>query len=233
METDSNRSSTNQNLTDGLKIKSHSGKIYTLRQYEKKSYIDRKGEEKELIVFNVQNSNKKKIGTITQYTTQERLESLIERYENPNHMKPFEIIARIGNNNGFPYVLLSEPVRAWNNVLIDDEVLIEIENEKGQIITDICHNVSKIGTAKTNNTKSGGSYNVNLSRMRRFYIDNDGKQAILSTSEFKQDKSKAFLHDGMLVKVRVSPDSENQNFFLADSMIEDVNRLLKRSKEDD
>lgn len=227
-----NRSSINDCLKDGLKIKSRSGKTYTLRQYDSKTYVDRKGEEKTLIAFNVQNSGKKKIGTVTQYTTQERLESLIERYENPNHMKAFEIIARIGNNNGFPYVLLPEPVRAWNNVLIDDEVTVEIENEHGQIITDICHHIAKIGTAKTNSTTSGGSYNINLSRMRRYYLDEDGKQAILSTEEYKKDHSKTFLHDGMLVKVRVSPDSENQNYLLADSMIEEAERLQKRSKKD-
>lgn len=226
-----NRSSTNE-LYDGQKIVSRSGKIYTLKQYETKQYIDRKGEEKELIVFSVKDSHKKNIGSVTQHTTEERLLSLINRYDEPNHMKQFDFIARIGNNNGFPYVLLPEPLRAWNDVLIDDEVSIEITNTDGQTITDIAHHVTKIGTAKTNSTTSGGSYNINLSRMRRFYLDDNGNQWILPIEEYKKNPSMAFLKNGMLVKVTVKPDSENQNYFLADSMIEDVKLLQRRSKEE-
>lgn len=217
---DSNRSSTNPNLTDGFQIKSRSGKTYTLKQYQIKEYIDRDGIEKQLIVYSVKDNHKKNIGNVTQYTTMERLQSLVNRYEEPNHMAGFEFIARIGETNKLPYVVLPEPLRAWNDVLVDDELSIEITNTDGQTITDICHHVSMIKT----------TYIVNLSRMRRYVLDDDGNQSILSTEEYKKiNKSKLFIKKGMLVKIKVIPET-NVDFNLADSMIEDVDRLIKKTK---
>lgn len=219
---DENRSSVNEELKNGLILKSRSGKLYTVTQYQTVAYTDRDGSDKELITYKLTDSHRKKIGTVTQYTTQERVMSVIERYENPNHMSEFEYIARIGEVNGFLYVGLPEPLRDWNDVLIDDELEIIIEKKNGQKITDICHHVSK----------NNATYIINLRRMRRYFLDDDGNQCILSLEEYKKiNKSQLFIKKGDVVKVRVIPDSANQNLFLADSMIEDVKLLRKRSGE--
>ena len=219
---DGNRATENELMKDGRKISSPSGKIYTLRKYEIIPYINREGIERDFISFKVTDSTKKKIGTVTNYTTEERLHSLIYRFENPEHMEKAEFIARVGETNGFLYIIVPEPVRSWANIYVDDSIDIKLQKKDGLAAEDVLHHISMLKT----------SYIVNLRRIRRFLSEKDehGNNLILSTEEFRSGKFRKdlFLKKGDLVKVSLIPKPEYQNFFFADSMKEDVERLKKK-----
>ena len=220
-----NRATENSQITDGRKLSSPSGRTYTLRQYETVSYTDRNGEEREFISFKITDSAKKKIGTVTNYTTEERLRSLIRRYENPEHMEKIDFVARTGETNGFLYIIIPEPIRGWADILVDDSVDLRIEKKDGSFIEDIQHHVSMLKS----------SYIVNLRRIRRFTREKDekGNPIILSTEQFRSGKfrNELFLKKGDLVRITLIPQPDYQDFFFADSMKEDVELLKKRESE--
>ena len=222
---DGNRATENELMKDGRKISSPSGKIYTLRKYEIIPYINREGIERDFISFKITDSNKKKVGTVTNYTTEERLQSLMYRYENPEHMEKVEFIARVGETNGFLYVVIPEPIRSWANIFVDDSIDLKLEKKDGSTLEDVLHHVSMLKT----------SYIVNLRRIRRFLSEKDekGNNLILSTEEFRSGKFRndLFVKKGDLVKVSLIPTPDYQNFFFADSMKEDVERLKKKETE--
>ena len=205
---DSNRATINPLLEDGRKVTSRSGKVYTLAEYETMVYKDRNGEDVEYRTFKVVNSGKKKIGTITQYTTEERLNSLIRRFEEPDHMTDAKFIAKIGETNGYQYIVLNDALRDWFDMIVDDAVTVTIERKDGLRASVDGLNVAMLKT----------SYIVNLSRMRRCSVTPEGT-SILSVAEFKScDPNTLFLHKGDVVEVTLCSEPENQNYNLADSM---------------
>ena len=222
---DGNKGTINYLMKDGRKIVSPSGKTYTLRKYEIIPYVNKEGIETDFVSFKITDSNKKKIGSVTNHTTEERFLSLIQRFENPEHMEKVEFIARVGETNGFLYVVIPEPIRSWANIFVDDSIDLKLEKKDGSTLEDVLHHVSMLKT----------SYIVNLRRIRRFLSEKDekGNNLILSTEEFRSGKFRndLFVKKGDLVKVSLIPTPDYQNFFFADSMKEDVERLKKKETE--
>lgn len=218
---DENRTSVNDGIVDGRKL-IIGGKTHTIREYETIPYCNAQGEIEEYHSFKIVDGNKRKVATITQFTTEERLSSLCRRLENPAHMRPITYYSGVSATNGLLYVNCPEPVRRWADILVDDEIELTIKRPDGLTYTDICHHVSMMKT----------SYLIQLSRLRRLFVNDDGSIEILSTAEFRScDKSKLFVKKGDVVEVTINPDPENQNYFLADEMREKLQRDNKKVAE--
>lgn len=122
----------------------------------------RKGEEVQtvdFVYFVVRQINKKTnetIGRITEYTTEERLSSMIYRYYNPEHARPcsWEGMVKFSGEAPepgkkaeavrMPYVEVPDSVINDSGLVVDDEILITITNERGDSFTDLYH-VSNMG----------------------------------------------------------------------------------------
>lgn len=122
----------------------------------------RKGEEVQtvnFVYFVVRQINKKTnetIGRITEYTTEERLSSMIYRYYKPEHARPcsWEGMVKFSGEAPepgkkaeavrMPYIEVPDSVINDSGLVVDDEILITITNERGDSFTDLYH-VSNMG----------------------------------------------------------------------------------------
>lgn len=227
MSDETNRSTINEQIVDGRKIIIN-GKTCSLRRDSGVTVIDDNGNEHIYYSFNIVNSNRKKLEfykeplTVTQFTTEERLHSICKRFENPAHMRPITYYSGVSSTNGLLYVNCPEPVRRWADILVDDEIELTIKRPDGLTYTDICHHVSMMKT----------SYLIQLSRLRRLFVNDDGSIEILSTAEFRScDKSKLFVKKGDVVEVTINPDPEHQRFDLATEMKEKLQRDKRKVAE--
>lgn len=122
----------------------------------------RNGEEVQtvdFVYFVVRQINKKTnetIGRITEYTTEERLSSMIYRHYNPEHARPcsWEGMVKFSGEAPepgkksqavrMPYIEIPDSVINDSGLCVDDEILITITNERGDSFTDLYH-VSNMG----------------------------------------------------------------------------------------
>lgn len=122
----------------------------------------REGEEvetREFVYFIVRQISARGIetlGRITEYTTEERLSSMIYRYYNPGHARPcsWEGMVKFSGEAPepgkksqavrMPYVEIPDTVINDSGLVVDDEILITITNERGDSFTDLYH-VSNMG----------------------------------------------------------------------------------------
>lgn len=117
-------------------------------------------ETREFVYFNVRQINKKgqaTIGRITEYTTEERLASMIYRYYNPDHAEPcawgnaricFSGPSEEAGGSRMPYVEIPPFIIDKSGLTVDDEVLITITNERGDSFSDHYH-ISNMGLYET------------------------------------------------------------------------------------
>lgn len=233
---DSNRSTINEYLkeipTQGKTIKFDGlQRTYKIIPYKVETYqsIDSEGMtvDKELITYSIKDSSKKTIGTVTQYTTMERLRSLLKRYENPNHMIPFEIIGRIGSIAGSLYIVINEAVIDWSNAYVDDCVNVRIERKDGLVYTGNDYHISL----------NKSTYILNLNDIRRLSVNDDGSLTMLTVKGFKDisknDPKRLFIQKGDVVKVKMIPNPNGQKFSFADKMRKEIHRKNKQNTNDD
>lgn len=126
------------------------------------------GEEVELrdfvyfVVRQISAKNNEMIGRITEYTTEDRLSSMIYRYYNPEHAEPISFGARvlfsgspeteeeapgkkrISEASRMPYVMIPDTLIDKSGLCVDDEISITITNERGDHYTDHYH-ISNMG----------------------------------------------------------------------------------------
>lgn len=207
----------NPDIHDGWKIVSGSGKTYTVMEYASLHYP---GKEEPYRTFKIVNSQKQKIGTFTQHTPTNRINSLIKRYEKPEHMKSFEMITKISGTGStgkeFLYVNVPRPVIEWADVEVDDPIEITITRKDGRTITDSLRHVSQMGDQLV----------INLSRSRRLCQELRKKKLTLMTITEYQDQVLnrpqrpflMYLHKGDVVKISVKPRPENHNYYFAENM---------------
>lgn len=127
-----------------------------------------RGEEVELrdfvyfVVRQISGRTNETIGRITEYTTEERLTSMIYRFYNPEHAGPISFRARvlfsgspeeeetprgekrISEASRMPYVEIPASLLDKSGLCVDDEISITITNERGDSYTDHYH-VSNMG----------------------------------------------------------------------------------------
>ena len=191
---------------------------YKIIPYQTEQYTKADGETVDYHTYAIKDSSKKTIGTVTQFTTMERLDSLILRYENPNHMDSFELISSVGVLSQSLYVVVPKAYVDWCDVLVDDSINIQITKKDGRSYTGKDYKISL----------NKSTYVINLNDIRR--LDNDLN--LLSVKEFrKAAQSDLFLSSKDLVKIFVTPNPEKQRFNFADSMKREISR--KRSKQKD
>lgn len=92
------------------------------------------------------------IGTITEHTTPERVDSLIYRYLHPDHMKQFTFsgVVRFSgyadnstsifySETKTPYVTIPQDIVKENDVRVDDVIEITVKDREGWVWTDLYH----------------------------------------------------------------------------------------------
>lgn len=208
-------------------------RTYKIIPYKVETYesIDSDGMiiSKELVTYSIKDSSKKTIGTVTQYTTMERLNSLLKRYENPNHMEEIEIIGRIGSIAGSLYLVINESIMEWANILVDDCVDLLITRKDGLSYAAKNYHVSM----------NKSTYILNLNDIRRLTVEEDGLQ-LQTVKDFKtvsmSDSSKLFVKKGDVVKVKMTPNPTGQKYTFADKMRKEIhrkNKVANRNDDDD
>lgn len=199
---------------DGYVIRSRSGKKYYLKEF---TLTLATGEEYRY--FKVKDSSKRPVGSITQHTPIERLESLLERYEKPDHMEPFVFVGVVHHSNNMPYVTLPDAVVRWYNVLVDDAIQITMYDKQGHSCTHEYH----IDRMKNNLILS-------LSPFKWHYVHNGEVVRAHVTKRQKDewylvDPDNYFPKDGEVYRFDVEPLKGSQRFTLADDVV-----LLMKTK---
>lgn len=183
--------------------------------------------EKELVTYSIKDSSKKTIGTVTQYTTMERLNSLLKRYENPNHMDDVEIIGRVGSIAGALYLVINESIMDWANILVDDCVDLEIMRKDGLSYAAKGYHISL----------NKSTYILNLNDIRRLTVEDDGQLQLQTVKGFKTvsqtEPSKLFIKKGDVIKVKLTPNPTGQKYTFADKMRKEIHRKNKTANQDD
>lgn len=194
-------------------------KTYKIIPYQTEQYTNANGETVEYRTFSIKDSNKKTIGSVTQYTTMNRLDSLILRYENPDHMESFELISSIGTLAQSLYVVVPKAYVDWCNVLVDDSINIQITKKDGKTYTGTDYKISL----------NKSTYVINLNDIRRLTNDLN----LLPVKDFKKaNESDLFVSSKDLVKIFVTPNPEKQRFNFADSMKKEISRQKAKRKQD-
>lgn len=108
------------------------------------------------VVKQISNAGQDTIGRITEYTTEERLTSMIYRHYHKEHARPCSFTAKvlfsgdspeegkISASSRMPYVEIPTSVLIESDLEVDDEILITITNERGDSWTELYH-VSNMG----------------------------------------------------------------------------------------
>lgn len=203
---------------DGKSYKpDRANRTYKIIPYQTEEYTNANGETVEYRTFSIKDSNKKTIGSVTQYTTMERLDSLILRYENPDHMESFELISSIGKLAQSLYVVVPKAHVDWCDVLVDDSINIQITRKDGKTYTGTDYKISL----------NKSTYVINLNDIRRLTNDLE----LLSVKDFKKtNESDLFVSSKDLVKIFVTPNPEKQRFNFADSMKKEISRKKAKQK---
>ena len=161
----------------------------TYRQYVEewthhgKNYeIDKHGNKKpcRFVYYQVsrRSSNKtEQIGRITEYTTEERLQSLLYRYFNLGHALGLSFRGRVrlsgpadGLGSKMPYVVIPNEDVARCDLRVDDEISYSIINSRGEEYTEKYH-LSQTAKPEDNTTQS---MVIPLTRIKRLVILDDG-----------------------------------------------------------
>lgn len=208
-----NRSIPNEFLHDGREIVSRSGTEYFLKLTKTKPIED--NPSRSVSAYDVvRKSNNQTIGTITSYTTESRLFSLLERKENPKAMQPVEFIGKISGSPTMIYIVVRHE-REWANIRLDDCFDIEITKKDGSSFEDINHHLSLNKVTPV----------INISRMKRIMKEKDpeGKQQFLTVAAYrklteKERNQTLALLPGDIVKVKLTPAPNWQEFFFADNI---------------
>lgn len=210
-----NRSTMNQYMEDGRILVSSSGTEYQLKkQYSKLREVS-KFTKREVAAYSViRISDGKIIGSVTSYTTDNRLFSLIERREKPEAMLPVEFISKISGSPSMIYIVVRHE-REWANIRYDDTFDIEITTKDGRTYGDLNLHLSLIKATPV----------INISRMKRILREKDpeGKNQYLSIPAYnklsdQERREELALLPGDLVKVKLTPCPTQQEFFFADNL---------------
>lgn len=208
-----NRSMPNEFLHDGREIVSRSGTEYYLKLTKTKP-IEGKPSRSVSAYDVVRKSDNHIIGSITSYTTETRLFSMLERYEFPEAMEPVEFIGKIAGSKTMIYIVVRYE-RQWANIRIDDCFDIEIIKKDGSSFEDTNHHLSLVKTTPV----------INISRMKRIMKEKDpeGKQQFLTVAAYnklteKERNQTLALLPGDIVKVKLTPAPNWQEFFFADNI---------------
>lgn len=209
-----NRATPNELIQDGRIIVTPDGSEYSLKlQFTK----IREGmfSNREIAAYSViRISDGKYIGSVTSYTTEKRLYSLIERRENPKAMRPVEFISKISGSEKMIYLVVRHE-REWANIRLDDTFDVEITTQDGRIYEDLNYHLSAMKSTPI----------INITRMRRVLREKDpeGKLQYVSVSAYNnmlesERREKLAIAPGDIVKVRLTPAPDWQEFYFADNL---------------
>lgn len=207
------RSTENQYIEDGRRILSRSGKEYELKKFKTNTITNVWGVSRTYAGYNVcELPQGEVIGSVTNYTTESRLFSLLERYERPAAMQPVQYIAKVRGTNDRRLYCAVGYAREWANIRIDDAFDIEITTKDGLTISDPVHHLSLMKTSPI----------VELTRLRRYsrIRNKDGSFRIYSQKEYDRlgprAKNDLLLQPNQLISIRLIPTPGAQNYFFAD-----------------
>lgn len=209
------RSTKNERIEDGRIIISKSGKEYELHMFKEVTEKSDCGLETIKHGYEVlQLPEGEVIGSVTDYTTEARLYSLLERYEHPEIMRPVEFITVVRKTgNGRLYCNVGY-AREWANIRLDDSFDIEITTKDGLTIADPVHHLSLMKT----------TYVIELTRLRRFTkeINKDGSYRMLPQQNYDRLGAKGednlLLQPDKVISIRLIPTPDSQDFFYADNL---------------
>lgn len=207
------RSTLNERITDGRVVISKSGTEYELRKFKERIDTERLGSPRVYIGYELHRlPDGAVIGSVTNYTTDTRLYSLLERYEHPSTMCPVQFIAKVrGTGDNRLYCSVGY-AREWANIRIDDSFDIEITTKGGDVISDPVHHLSLMKTSAI----------IELTRLRRYSKEKkkDGTYKIYSQEAFARlgprGKNDLLLQPNDIISIRLIPTPEAQDFFFAD-----------------
>lgn len=210
-------------------VKIRSGKKYYVVGYEPfRAKFYRLDDETDEIVeeideyryYKIVDSSRKTIGTITMYTPLERAYSLINRHDKPDHMDITEFIGYVHFSGKKPtvgvidtrqpYVTIPPAVAEFNDILVDDAVLVRVERKDG-IVYECPYHVSRM---KDNLI-------VGLSLFKWLYVNgSEVKEMPIGKKKDERTNESWMLSDHLLnesvpVKIRLTPLPDAQFYDLS------------------
>lgn len=210
----SNRGINNKRIEDGRVIVSKSGTEYILKEFRT---VEEPGEFGITHIYKGYQLRKlpedSVIGTVTNYTTESRLFSLLERYEHPDQLKPVTFITKVQGNNSRIYCPVGY-AREWAGMRVDDAFDITIRTSEGLTVTDPVHHLSLIGTTPI----------IELTRLRRYSkrTDKKGNHLMHSFKSYdkmrEKDREDLLIRPGDLIEVSVIPTPGDQDYYFADNL---------------
>ncbi len=210
----SNRGINNDLITDGRIVSSKSGTEYRLKKFKTVDGTDENGIARVYIGYQVRQLPEDEIiGSVTNYTTESRLHSLLERYENPDHMRPVTFITKVRGNDSRIYCPVGY-AKEWAALTIDDSFDIGITTSEGIHVEDPEHHLSVIGSTSV----------IELTRLRRWSkrTDDKGRHYVHSFKSYARmrpkDREDLLLRPDDLIEVTIIPQPGAQNYFFADNL---------------
>lgn len=149
-------------------------------QWKKAEYEDGKGKKKYFEyarVFRRTSEGQETIGQITEYTTEDRLKSMLYRFYNPGHASGFSFSGRVRlsgdseesrkeKKSKMPYVAIpSEDVSRYD-LRVDDEVKITLINKHGEEYSEFYH----LSLTANNEEENKQSLIVPLPKFKRLVV---------------------------------------------------------------
>lgn len=222
-------------VTEGNKEKHHrirSGKKYYIvgrKPFKAVSKrIDDESEEihDEIIeyrYYNIEDSSRKSIGTVTRFTPLERTYALINRYDYPDHMDESDFIAYVHYtgklspdtiDTRMPYVTIPPAVAEYNDILVDDAVLVKVTRKDGKTY-EMPRHVSRM---KDNLI-------VSLSAFKFLYVEGSEVKEYhpIDNAQWKNSewyRLDHFLMDGVPVRILLTPLPNHQYYNLSEKAVE-------------